>query len=80
SLYCCSDGVRGRGAAVTYLSHRASFHSSEWIAPSNRGIKHLTMMGAYQHGWGMGFGGVWMILLIIVTLLAILALVKYLSK
>jgi transposase len=42
SLYCCSDGVRGRGAPVTYLSHNASFHSSEWIAPSNRGIKHVT--------------------------------------
>jgi hypothetical protein len=36
SLYCCSDGVRGRGAAMTYLSHRASFHSIEWIAPSNQ--------------------------------------------
>ena len=41
SLYCCSDGVRGRGAAVMYLSHNASFHSKEKIAPSNRGIKHL---------------------------------------
>jgi hypothetical protein len=41
SLYCCSDGVRGRGAPVTYLSHTASFHSNERIAPSNRGIKHL---------------------------------------
>jgi hypothetical protein len=28
-------------AAVTYLSHNASFHSKEQIAPSNRGIKHL---------------------------------------
>jgi hypothetical protein len=33
--------VRGRGAAVTNLSHRASFHSKERIAPANRGIKHL---------------------------------------
>src|SRR6056297_3402231 len=41
SLYCCSDGVRGRGAAMTYLSHKASFHSIEWIAPSNPGIKQL---------------------------------------
>nr|WP_246043984.1 fumarylacetoacetate hydrolase family protein [Ruegeria sediminis] len=41
SLYCCSDDVRGRGAAVTNLSHSTSFHSREWIAPSNRGIKHL---------------------------------------
>lgn len=42
SLYCCSDGVRGRGAPVTNLSHMASFHSKERIAPSNRGIKHPT--------------------------------------
>ncbi|WP_206069792.1 hypothetical protein, partial [Novosphingobium olei] len=41
-LYCCSDGVRGRGAPMTYLSHTASFHSNERIAPSNRGIKHLS--------------------------------------
>ena len=40
SLYCCSDGVRGRGAPVTNLAHNASFHSNERIAPSNRGIKH----------------------------------------
>src|SRR5690606_14084646 len=39
SLYCCSDGVRGRGAAMTNLSQSASFHSRERIAPSNRGIK-----------------------------------------
>jgi len=41
SLYCCSDGVRGRGAPMTNLSHTASFHSNKRIAPSNRGIKHL---------------------------------------
>lgn len=41
SLYCCSDGMRGCGASVTNLSHRASFHSFERITPSNRGIKHL---------------------------------------
>src|SRR5690606_23914949 len=41
SLYCCSDSVRCRGASVTNLSHRASFHSCERITPSNRGIKHL---------------------------------------
>ena len=45
SLYCCSDGVRGRGAPMTYLSHTASFHSNERIAPSNRGIKHLEVCG-----------------------------------
>ena len=27
SLYCCSDGVRGRGAPVTNLAHNASCHS-----------------------------------------------------
>ena len=27
SLYCSSDGVRGRGASVTNLAHNASFHS-----------------------------------------------------
>jgi len=41
SLYCCSDSVRGRGAAVTYLSHSLSFHSKEQIAPSKLGIKQL---------------------------------------
>jgi hypothetical protein len=30
---------------VTYLSHNASFHSKEKIAPSNRGIKHLVKRG-----------------------------------
>src|SRR6056297_1390124 len=44
SLYCCSDGVRGRGAAMTNLSHSASFHSIEWIAPSKPGIKHLALI------------------------------------
>src|SRR6056297_580927 len=41
SLYCSSDGVRGRGAAMANLSHSASFHSCERITPANRGIKHL---------------------------------------
>ena len=49
SLYCCSDGVRGRGAAVKYLSHNASFHSKEKIAPSNRGIKQLSYRLALPH-------------------------------
>jgi len=40
-LNFCSDCVRGRGAAMTYLSYSASFHSKEQIAPSSRGIKHL---------------------------------------
>ena len=41
SLYCSSDSERCRGAPVTNLSHVASFHSCERIAPSNRGIKQL---------------------------------------
>ena len=53
SLYCCSDGVRGRGAAVKYLSHNASFHSKEKIAPSNRGIKQLVsdLLSDYLGSW-----------------------------
>jgi hypothetical protein len=47
-LYCCSDGVRGRGAPVTNLSHSASRHSRERIAPSNRGIKHLAKFTCHQ--------------------------------
>ena len=27
SLYCSSDGVRGRGASMANLAHNASFHS-----------------------------------------------------
>ena len=38
--------MRGRGAAVKYLSHNASFHSKEKIAPSNRGIKQLELFAA----------------------------------
>src|SRR4051812_25467908 len=50
TLYRCSDSVPCRGAPVTYLTHTASFHSNEKIAPSDRGIKHLaadlvTMIG-----------------------------------
>jgi phosphomannomutase len=48
SLYCSSDSVRSRGAAVTYLSHNASFHSKEQIAPSNRGIKHLEVTASHN--------------------------------
>ena len=31
-------------------------------------------------GWGMGFGGIWMILILILVGLAIAALIKYLMK
>ncbi|MDA7776722.1 hypothetical protein N8912_00495, partial [Rhodobacteraceae bacterium] len=41
TLYCCFDCLRGRGTAVTYLSHNAAFHSKKQIAPSNQGNKKL---------------------------------------
>jgi hypothetical protein len=40
-LYCSTDCVSRRGAAMKNLSHSASFHSKENTAPSNSGIKHL---------------------------------------
>lgn len=49
SLYCCSDCVRGRGAAVTYLAHSASFHSAEKIAPSNAGTEQLAPPSRLDH-------------------------------
>ena len=33
-----------------------------------------------MNGFGMGFGGIWMILLLVLVALAIVALVKYLRK
>src|SRR6476661_4163275 len=45
SLYCRSDGVSGRGAAVKNLSHRASLLMvASWITPSHPGTKHLGCM------------------------------------
>ena len=42
SLYCRSDGVRGRGAAVKYLSHNLSrSFGSVTLIPSQAGTKHL---------------------------------------
>ncbi|MCP1249634.1 VOC family protein [Gluconobacter oxydans] len=35
--------MRGRGAPMTHLSHKASFHSRENITPSNPGTKHLVI-------------------------------------
>ncbi|WP_326491268.1 DUF6880 family protein [Rhodovulum sulfidophilum] len=32
------------------MSHSASFHSNEWIAPSNHGIKHLGRRRAGRYG------------------------------
>src|ERR1700692_1945359 len=40
-LYRSTDRRCRRGAAVENLAHSASFHSREYNAPSNRGIKHL---------------------------------------
>jgi len=31
-------------------------------------------------GWGMGFGGIWMILILVLVGLAIAALIRYLMK
>ena len=33
-----------------------------------------------MNGYGMGFGGIWMILVIVLVVLAIVALAKYLRK
>ncbi len=33
-----------------------------------------------MHGWGMGFGGIWMILILVLVILTIAALIKYLMK
>ncbi len=33
SLYCCSGGVRDRGAPVMYSAPNASFHCNERVAP-----------------------------------------------
>jgi hypothetical protein len=38
-LYRSTDCLRRRGASVEYLTHSASFHSAEKIAPSNSGTK-----------------------------------------
>src|SRR5713101_6234604 len=52
SLYCCSDSVSGRGAAVKYLSHSASLVVTMSIVPSppHRGTKHLVARGALPTG------------------------------
>jgi len=33
-----------------------------------------------MYGIGMGFGGIWMILILVLSIVAIAALVKYLTK
>ena len=33
-----------------------------------------------MNGYGMGFGGVWMVLLLVIAVLAVFALAKYLRK
>jgi predicted PurR-regulated permease PerM len=49
TFYLLATGVLGRGVPVTYLSHAASFHSTERITPSNSGIKHLAAIQAGLH-------------------------------
>lgn len=41
SLYCGSDSMRDRGASMTNVTYKASFHTKGRNAPSNRGIAHL---------------------------------------
>ena len=38
------------------------------------------MMNGYNMGWGMGFGWLWMAVVLFVVGLAIAALIKYLRK
>lgn len=38
------------------------------------------MMNGYEMGWGMGFGCLWMIAILVLIGLVIAALVKYLRK
>ncbi len=45
-LYCSTDRLSRRGAPVKNLSHSASLHSRENIAPSKPGIKHLAELDA----------------------------------
>src|SRR3954454_12945394 len=42
-LYHSTDRLRRRGASMKNLAHSASFHSTEKIAPSKAGIKHLRL-------------------------------------
>src|SRR3954453_20497248 len=47
-LYRSTDRLRRRGASMKNLAHSASFHSTEKIAPSKAGIKHL--MRSFEFG------------------------------
>ena len=47
-LYCSTDRLCRRGAAVKNLAHSASFHSKENNAPSKAGIKQLGHIGGGQ--------------------------------
>ena len=38
------------------------------------------MMNGYGMDWGMGFGGLWMGVVVVLVVLAIAALIKYLRK
>jgi len=41
SLYCCSDGVSGRGAPVKYLSHSVFLVVASIVPPPHCGTTHL---------------------------------------
>src|ERR1017187_1679481 len=49
-LYCSTDCLCRRGAAVKNLSHSASFHPKDKIAPSNAGTKHLACAAVVRLG------------------------------
>src|SRR5271154_3484451 len=43
-LYCSTDRLCRRGAAMKNLAHSASFQPKDKIAPSNAGTKHLVLV------------------------------------
>jgi hypothetical protein len=55
-LYCSTDRLCRRGAAMKNLSHSASLQPKDKIAPSNAGTKHLRAFSsescpALDAGW-----------------------------
>lgn len=50
-LYCSTDCLSRRGAAVKNLTHSASFHSKENSAPSKSKIKHLAQSQNCSNKW-----------------------------
>lgn len=57
TLYCSTDCLSHRGAAVKNLAHNASFHSKENSAPSKSGIKHLAIKNVTDKKCDFPFNG-----------------------